>query len=167
MNQFIGYDNIVPVLTNADITSNDTYTAYVDLKGVNRAAFFLAIGNIHSGTAGDTETITVEAATDPAGTEAAIAFKYRLSGAAGTNTWTAITAATTSGYTYSISDDGKNAWIEVDPDALAASDYRYVRVKIAPTSASQMANFVVGVYAFLDTKYKMTTYISATASASA
>lgn len=167
MNQYLGYDNIVPVLSPADITSNDTYTAYVDLKGVNRAAFFLAVGNIHSGTAGDTETITVEAATDPAGAEAAIAFKYRLSGAAGTNTWTAITSATTSGFTYAIADDGKNAWIEIDPDALAASDYRYVRVKIAPTSASQMANFVVGAYAFLDTKYKMTTFISATASASA
>ena len=167
MNAFVGYDNIVPILAPVDQTSTDVNTAYVDLKGANRAAILLVFGNVHSGTPGDTMTITVEAATDPAGTEAAIAFKYRASGGIGDNTWGAITSALAAGFTVAITDDSKLYWLEVDPDALAANDYRYIRVSIDPTVSGQMANCVVGAMALLDTKYKMTTYVSATASASA
>jgi hypothetical protein len=53
----------------------------MDLKHANRAAFLIMLGNINSTTATDREEVTVEAATAPAGTEAAIAFKYRMSGA--------------------------------------------------------------------------------------
>jgi len=167
MNSLVGYDNIIPLLAPADITSNDTKTAYMDLKGANRAAILLVVGNVHSGTT-DTETITVEAATDPAGTEAAITFTYRVSGeAASANTWTAPTAATTAGFTVALTDDGKCFWLEIDPDALAASDYRYVRASIVPTVSAQMANFLVGAVGIIDAKYKMTTFVSATASASA
>lgn len=167
MNPFVGYDNIIPLLAPADITSNDTPTAYMDLKGANRAAILLQFGNIHSGST-DTETITVEGATDPSGTEAAVAFQYRISGeAASANTWTAITTATTAGFTLALTDDGKCCWLEINPDAMAASDYRYVRAMIKPTVSAQMANCVVGALGIIDPIYKMTTFVSATASASA
>ena len=165
MNQLVGYDNIIPLVAPADKTSNDTATPYMDLKGVNRAAFLVIFGNIDSGST-DTLTITVEGATDPAGTEAAVAFTYRQSGAVGANTWGAVTAGATTGFTVALTDDNKMYWIEVNPDAMAASDYRYIRLSVDPTVASQMANNLLAVVGLLDTKYKMTTFISATASAS-
>jgi hypothetical protein len=167
MNPYVGYENIVPLLAPVDESSSDTKTAYLDLKGVNRAAILLIFGNIHSGTAADTETITVEAASDPAAAEAAITFKYRKSGAVGDNTWGAISAATTAGFTVAITDDNKCFWLEIDVDALAANEYRYVRASICPTTASQMANCVVGALGVIEPRYKMTTFASATASASA
>jgi hypothetical protein len=166
MNQFVGYSNIIPLLAPVDITSTVTATAYMDLKHANRAAFLISLGNIASGSATDRERITVEAATAPAGTEAAIAFKYRMSGVVGANTWGAITAVSATSYIeIALNDDGKLIWIEIDPEVLAANDYRYVRVKA--TDATDMDNFIIGVVGLVDQKYRQTTYASATAAASA
>lgn len=165
MNPYVAYDNIIPLLAPADVTNSTTVSGYMDLKAANYAGFLVITGNIHSGSASDTEVITVEAATDPAGTEAAIAFKYRLSGAVGANTWGAVTAATTAGMSLGITDDSKLVHIEIDPDALAASDYRYARVKA--TATDDMANFVFGVLGLVSPMYRMTTFVSVTASASA
>jgi hypothetical protein len=162
---FVMYDNIVPLLAPVDITTTVTATAYVDLKYAHRAGILCTIGNIHSGTATDIGVVTVEAATAPAGTEAAIAFKYRQAGAVGANTWGAVTAAGATGVEYAITDDNKALWIELDTADLAASDYRYVRVKFSDDP--DLANFVVGAYAFLQTRYKQATHLSATAAASA
>lgn len=164
MNPYVGYENIIPLLAPVDITNSATIAGYLDLKGANRAAFLVVFGNIHSGSASDTEVVTVEGATDPAGTGVAIAFNYRLSGAVGTNTWSAITAATTAGASVGISDDGKLMWIEIDPGTMAASDYRYAVVKL--TATDDMANCVVGVLGMTEPKYKMTTFVSSTACAS-
>lgn len=165
MNPLMGYENFIPLLAPADITNSTTASAYMDLKNANRAAFLVVFGNVHSGSASDVETITVEGATDPAGTEAAVAFNYRRSGVVGTNTWSAITAATTAGFTVAITEDGILAHIQIDPEALAASKYRYVRVKA--TATDDIANCVVGVIGMIEPKYKMTTPESGTASASA
>jgi hypothetical protein len=164
MNPFVGYDNFIPLLAPADITGTVTASAYMDLKGANRAGFLVAFGAI-TGTSTDTEVVTVQAATAPDGTEAAIAFSYRLSGAVGANTWGAITTVASTGVALTVSDDDKLLWIEINPDAMAANDYRYVRVLL--TDTPDMANCLVGVIGVLDASYKQTTFVSATASASA
>ena len=164
MNPFVGYDNFIPLLAPVDLAGTATRSIYMDLKGANRAAFLVCFGAI-TGTATDTMVVTVEAATAEGGSEAAVAFSYRLSGAVGANTWGAITAATTAGVALTVSDDDKLLWIEIDPGAMAASDYRYVRVLL--TDTPDMANCLVGVMGVLDASYKQTTFVSATASASA
>ncbi|MDD2765849.1 MAG: hypothetical protein PHE83_17950 [Opitutaceae bacterium] len=165
MNPFVQYQNIIQLLEPKDIGTTVTASAYMDLKGANRAAFLVQFGAITSATALDVEEITVEAATSDAGaTEVQIDFRYRKSGALGTNTWGAITSASVLAMTAS-ADDNKMVWIEVDPDALAANDYRYVRVKL--TDNPDMTACLVGVIGLLDPVYRMTTMVAATASASA
>ncbi|CAK0775137.1 conserved hypothetical protein [Gammaproteobacteria bacterium] len=167
MNPYVGYENIIPLLEPKDIATTVTVSNYLDLKGCHRAAFLVAFGAITSATTTDREEITVEAATAEGGTEAAIAFNYRLSGALGANTWGAITAvAAASNLSLDpAADDNKLVWIEIDPGALAPSDYRYVRVKL--TDNPDMTACLVGVIGFTNPIYHQTTHVSATASASA
>jgi len=165
MNPFVQYDNIVPLLSPQDIASTVTTTGYVDLRNAQKAAFLVLVGAITSATATDSEVVTVQAATAEGGVEAAIAFRYRLSGVAGANTWGAITTADTTGVTLASTDDDVNVWIEIDPDDLAVNDYRYVRVVL--TDTPDMTNFLTSVIAFIQPRYKQATHISATASASA
>lgn len=165
MNNFVQYDNIIPLLAPADIASTITASAYMSLKTAHRAAFLLIFGAVTSASA-DTEVVTVEAATAEGGAEAAIAFNYRLSGALGANTWGAITAATTSGVAIDpASDDNKLLWIEIDPQALAANGYTVVRVRL--TDTDDMGACLVAVLGIIDPRYKQTTHTPATASASA
>src|SRR3990167_10104735 len=120
MNPFVAYDNIIPLLEPKDITTTITASSYMDLKYAHKAAFLVVFGAITSATLLDVEEITVEGATAPGGTEAAIAFSYRLSGALGANTWGAITSVGATGFALAASvDDNKVVFIEVDPDALA------------------------------------------------
>jgi hypothetical protein len=167
MNPFVEYDNIVPLLAPQDITTMATASSYMDLKYAHRAAFLVVFGNVHGSTSGDREVVTVQGATDPAGIEAAIAFNYRLSGALGTNIWGAITAAAAADGVSIVpsTDDNKLLWIQIDPDALAANDYRYVRVLL--TDTPDMDNCLVAVLGLTEPRYKQTTFKSVTASASA
>lgn len=166
MNPFAEYDNVVPLLAPVDIASTITATPYMDLKGANRAAFLVMFGAITSATLLDTEDITVEAATAEGGTEAAIAYRYRKSEAVGANVWGAVTSVGATGVSMAASvDDNMSIWIEVDPDSLAANDYRYIRVRL--TDNPDMTACLVGVVGFVSPKYRMTTMVSVTASASA
>lgn len=165
-NQFVGYDNIYYLIAPQDITTTATASPYVALKGAHRCAFLVLIGNLNSATATDMEVITVEAATAVDGTEAAIAFNYRLSGAIGANTWGAITASAAAGVSLDpASHDNMALWIEVDVDALAANDYTHLRVRA--TDTPDMTNCLIAAVAFVDARYKQTTFVSVTASASA
>ena len=164
-NPFVGYDNIVCFLAPQDIVSTATTCAYVDLRNAQKCFFLIQFGAITSTTVTDDWTITIQAATAEGGTEAAVAFRYRKSGAVGSNTWGAITTADTTGVIAAPdADDNKGYWIEIDPDALAANDYRYVRAVL--TDVDSEATLVTG-FAFLQARYRQTTHISATASASA
>lgn len=164
-NDFVQYENIIMLLEPKDIASTITASAYMNLKGAHKAAFLVVFGAITSDTGTDAYVVTVEGATAEGGTEAAIAFDYRLSGALGTNTWGAVTSATTTGVSMDNDDnDNMMLWIEIDPCALAASDYNYVRVKI--TDSADMAAGLVTVLGILQPRYKMTTMVSTTASAS-
>jgi hypothetical protein len=139
----------------------------MNIKYANRAAILVVLGNLASGTATDTEVLTVEAATAEGGTEAAIAFTYRLSGALGDNTWGAPTACASTGLALDPAvHDNMLVWIEVDPEVVfaAKADALYVRVKL--TDTPDMANCLVAVLGITDPVYKQTTYNSSTASAS-
>lgn len=164
-NPFVGYDNIVCFLAPQDIVSTATTCPYVDLRNAQKAFFLLQFGAVTSTTVTDDWTITIQCATAEGGTEAAVAFRYRASGAVGANTWGAITTADTTGFTVAPdTDDNKGYLIEIDPDALAANDYRFARAVLTDVDAE--ACLVTG-FAFLEARYKQTTHISATASASA
>ncbi len=164
-NPFAGYDNIVPFLAPQDIASTATTCPYVDLVNANKAGFLISFGAITTGTATDKYVITVQCATAEGGTEAEIAFRYRVSGVVGSNTWGAVTTASTAGVDVGSTDDNKSYWLEIDPDELAANDYRYARAVI--TDTPDMAAGLVAGFALLEARYKQTTFISATASASA
>ena len=165
-NQFIGYDNIIPLLAPQDIVSTATTCPYMDLRNAQKASFLIMYGAITSATTTDESVITIQCATAEDGTEAAIAFRYRKSGAVGANTWGAVTSVASTGVGMGADDsDNMAVWVEIDPDVLAANDYRYARVVL--TDNVDLEACLVAVYGFIETRYKQTTHISATASASA
>lgn len=165
-NSLVGYDNIVPLLAPADITTNAGTSGYMDIKYAHNAAFLVSFGALTTATAADVETVTVESASAVDGAEVAVDFTYRLSGAVGANTWGAVTAATSAGVAIASTDDNKLLWVEVDPAAVQAdnSNARYIRVVITPTG---MTNCIVGVVGMIESRYKQTTHLSATGAASA
>jgi hypothetical protein len=166
-NQFVGYDNIVNLVAPVAGTTGTITSPYMDLKNAHKASFLISFGAIVSTTTTDHLLITVYGATAEDGTEATVDFRYRLSGAIGTNTWGAVTtAAAATGMAEVIPALDLNlCWIELDPDALGASDYRYVRFVAAPTVS--LETYLIAGIGFIEARYKQTTHISATASASA
>jgi hypothetical protein len=151
------------LLAPVDLADTETATGYVRLRGAHNFAFYAYFGLLTSATALDNLVITVEAATVESGTEAQVDFYYRKVAAAGANTHAAIASASVVTL-YASVDDGVALWIEVDPDVLAANDYGYVRLRMVPTDLTACLASVVGV---INPRYRMTTFVSATASASA
>lgn len=165
-NRFVGYDNIIPLIAPVAGTTGTLETAYVDLRGAQNASFLVMFGDITSDSAANYLAITVEAAVTEATADALIGFDYRLSGAVGTNTWGDITSVGVAGIVETITTlDLNMAWIDLDPATLAANDYRYVRLLATPTDS--LSTYVIGVCAFIESRYKQATFVSATASASA
>lgn len=164
MNPLAMYENVMPLIAPADLGTTATATPYVDLKGAHRLAFLIQFGVTTPNATTDVIDITVEAATAVDGTEANVAYTYRKSGAVTANTWDGPTAAAAAGIDLTDADEGLSLWIEVNPDALAANDYRYARVRIEQNAFT--ACFASAV-AFLGARYKQTTMVSVTASASA
>jgi len=166
-NPLVGYDNIIPLLAPVDAASTAQTTPYMDLRNSHNAAFVVFFGAITSTTTTDTYVLTVQCASAEGGTEAAIPFRYRLSGAVGANTWGAVTTCASTGLSMGVSDDNKIVWIEVAPEEFLPDSqvYRYARLVI--TDTPDMEAGLVGVMGFLQTRYRQTTHISATASASA
>ena len=163
-NQFVAYENVIPLLAPQDITNADTASPYIDLKYAQRVHFMVGFGAITTGTAADSVCVSVECATATTGTEAEVAFKYRKSGVLTANTWGAITSAAATGLVLTSTEDNVSVFIELDPDALAASDYRFARVKIA--TPDDMGNLLVYAAAMTEPRYVQTTHLSATAAAS-
>lgn len=165
MTDMLAYRNIIPLISPADVSTTAQTTAYIDLRNAQKAVFMVFTGSITSSTSTDVEAVTLECATAVDGAEAAIGYSYRLSGAVGANTWGAVTTVGATGYALGLTDDDKILCVEVDPDVLAANDYRYARLKL--TDTADMNAFEVAVWAEIWPRYKKSTHISATASASA
>jgi hypothetical protein len=167
-NQFLGYDNVYPLVAPVAGTTGTITSPYMDLKNAQRASFLIQFGAITSTTVTDQLLITVEGATIESGTEVAVGFRYRKSAAIGANTWGAVASVASTGLGMGADDsDNMTVWVELDPDELGASDYRYVRFKATPDPASQLEAYVISAVGIIEARYKQTTHISATASASA
>jgi hypothetical protein len=106
----------------ADALSGTAASDVIDMSAFNRIVFLIHQG---VGTTG-TSTITVEACSDTAaGAVTAIPFHYRIDHAGDEG---AIAAATASGFA-TTAGSSKIVAVEVREDALAATDYRYIRLK--------------------------------------
>lgn len=163
---FVAYENVVMLVAPQDISTTATTSPYMKLTNAHKAAFLVIYGAVTSSTATDTSVITVACATAEGGAEATIPFRYRLSGAVGANTWGAVTTCASTGLAVgSASDDNKMVYIEVDPDELAANDYAVARVVL--TDTADLNACFVSVLGLIEPRYRQTTHISATASASA
>jgi len=163
-NNLVSYDNVVMLMAPQDIAGTATASTYLDLKTANDCMIYVMVGGI-TATADQTTgpVVTIQASTAAASndTETNYEFLYRLSGAVQSNTWTAPASATT-GVDLTVTGDNKILAIKVDPAGVAAlgADFRYVRVVVTPDTSG--ATCLVSVMAAIDTRYKQTTFVSAT-----
>ena len=166
-NTNVNYENAIILLAPQDITNAETPSSYMKLDYAQEAGFLVVFGAITSATTADSILITVEACTAPAGTEVAVDFSYRISGALGTNTWGAKTAATSAGFSILNAVDNVMVWIDIDPAAIQAdvTDALYARVFLS--SPADMTACLVTVIGFTRPRYKQNTHKSATGAASA
>ncbi len=157
-------ENIVPLKAPVDSAGTAYATPFVDLKNALHATFFYYMGVVTAASADQNIVVTMEAATAAAsGSEVAIAFKYRLSGATGANTLGAITAATSTGVSLdTTSADGKLLLIDIDPAALdsALADARFVRMVVGIDAGGTVT--LNAAWAVLDPRYPQLTQLSAT-----
>lgn len=156
-------NNIVPLKAPVDSGGTAYASPWVDLKSALHATFLVYFGNIAAASADQSITMTVEAATAAAsGSEVAVAFKYRLSGATGANTWGTITSATSAGMSIATTDDNKCLLIDIDPADLERqlADARFVRY-VCGIDAGGTATLNAGLV-LLDAMYPQATHISAT-----
>jgi hypothetical protein len=164
--RFVFGENVVPLKAPVDSAGTAYATPYVDLKNALHATFFAYFGNIAAASADQSVIITMEASTAAASnaTEVAIAFKYRLSGATGANSWGAITAAPSTGVAIPTDGDGKLIAIDIDPAALEAAhgqrDVRFVRMVVGIDAGGTAT--LNAVWAELDPAYPQVTHLSAT-----
>jgi len=163
-NNLVSYDNVVMLMAPQDIAGTATASTYLDLKTANDCMIYVMVGGI-TATADETTgpVVTIQASTVAASnaTETNYEFLYRLSGAVQSNTWTA-PATATAGVDLTVNGDDKILAIKVDPAGVAAlgADFRYVRVVVTPDTSG--ATCLVSVMAAIDTRYKQTTFVSAT-----
>lgn len=161
--QYVFGENVLPLKAPVDSAGTAYATAYVPMKNYLHATFFAYFGVISAASADQSIVITMEAATSAASsaTEVAIAFKYRLSGATGANTWGAVTSATASGASITTTDDGKMIAIEIDPAALdgALADASHVRMVVGIDAGGTVT--LNAIWAVLEPRYPQVTHLAA------
>jgi hypothetical protein len=163
-NNLVSYDNVVMLLAPQDIAGTAAASTYLDLKTANDCMIYVMVGGI-TATADQTTgpVVTIQASTAAASndTETNYEFLYRLSDAVQSNTWTD-PASATAGVDLTVTGDNKILAIKVDPAGVAAlgADFRYVRVVVTPDTSGETC--LVSVMAAIDTRYKQTTFVSAT-----
>lgn len=117
----------VPV---ANFAAGTVTSDEINIENYHHITFYRYQG---TGTTG-TSTITVEACSNTSGSNnTAIVFKYREMTT--NDTWGAVTAATTAGFTTTAGSDGMWA-IEVDAQEAAYLGYNYVRLVMTEVAAS-------------------------------
>jgi hypothetical protein len=134
-------------------------TKYVKVDNAHHVTFLVGMGTVDTAT-----TITVRETSAATTVSAeAIAFWYRLSGAASadnTDTWGALTSATTTGVAYTATTDtGKFLLIDIDPDDLTEGDH-YLSLLFSATNYSAAPE--ISVVAFLEPRYGGATHPSST-----
>ncbi len=121
-------NHLIPLIAPADTGSTTANSDVFDASECIAVACQVAFGAI----TGDSVVVTVEECDDTTPSNStAIAFKYRLSSAVGTDSMGDLTDATAAGATLAASDDDKILEIFVDPRALSAG-YPYLRLVVDP-----------------------------------
>jgi hypothetical protein len=139
----LGKLHVVPVLAPSDSTTTVTevMTTAVNAGKYIELEFLLSMGVI----TGDTLVVKaykdVNTTTSSGGT--AIAFLYKLSDAAGTDSVGAWTLSASTGLTVTAGDDNKVLRVNIDPQLCGG--YPYVYLGIDP--GASMTNFVRGAVA--------------------
>ncbi len=157
-------EHIVPLKAPVDSAGTAFATPWVNLKNSLHATFYDYFGVITATSADQNIVVTMEAATAASsGTEVQIPFVYRLSGATGTDTLGAATAATATGGASldTTSADGKLLIIDVDlggMDSLLA-DAAFVRLVQGIDAGGTVT--LNAIWAELDTRYANASPISA------
>lgn len=162
--RFVVGENVVPLKAPVDSAGTAFASPWVDLKNALHATFFDYFGVVTAASADQNVIVTVEAATAAAsGSEVAVAFKYRLSGATGANSWGAITAVAATGVSLDTTTvDGKMLMIDIDPAALEAAlaDARFVRIVQGIDAGGTVT--LNAMWAVLDPRYPQLDHLSAT-----
>lgn len=162
-NRYIFAENVRPLISPVDTAATAVATPFVALANALHATFFVYFGTITAASADQAVIVTLEAATTGAsGSEAAIAFTYRLSGIHTANTWGAATAATSSGVSIGTTDDDKMLAIDINPAGLETlkADTTHVRVVITPDAGGSATE--VAAWAVIKPRYPQVTHVSAT-----
>lgn len=159
-------EHIVPLKAPVDSAGTAFATPYVNLKDALHATFFAYFGVVTAASADQNIVVTMEASTAATSnaTEVALAFKYRLSGATGTDTWGAVTSVANTGVSLdTTTTDGKMLAIDIDPAAIEAAhgqrDAKFVRLVMGIDAGGTVT--LNGVWAELDPMYPQTTHLSA------
>lgn len=156
--------HVVPLKAPVDSAGTAFATPYVNLKDALHCTFFAYFGNIAAATADQSVIVTMEASTSTTSnaTEVALAFKYRKSGATGTDTWGAITSVASTGATVLTTDDGSMYAFDLDPAAIEAAhgqrDAKFVRLVVGIDAGGSAT--LNAVWAELDKAYIQTTHLS-------
>src|SRR5690349_1581493 len=157
MNSYLDNRKELNLLAPADIVATATASAYINVQhAAGTIEFQIPFGAIASTDSTGEVVVTIEASTAGTSnaTEAAIAFKYRLSGAVATDLMGALTSATTTGAAVGNATDNVTLFCYVEPSQLAAqgADYKWLRAVITPTS--EITSTVVGgVHVSFRTRY--------------
>ena len=134
--------HVVPLLAPAQYTTTQT-PGHINMKQYEKVEFIVTLGAI----AGDAFVITVTQSAVTAGsTSTAIAARYRLTAAAGTDTMGAVTALSTSGFT-TINGTHENMALAIDVDSsdLTTADKPYVGLTITDNATADVFMSVVAL----------------------
>jgi hypothetical protein len=147
--------HVVPLASPVDTAATTVNSDVIGVKEYHAIEFGVMFGTI----TGDTVVVTVEECDDTVPTNVtAIAFKYRLSSAVGTDSMGAITDATATGVTIAATDDDKLLLIDVDPRALT-NGRPYLRVVADPGASASAVE--IAIFALLKPRYAQRSQLSA------
>ena len=158
--------NTVPLLGPQDTIATALATPFVKMGGAHGGTIFVQLGVSTAASADQGIAVTLEAATAGAsGSESAVTFSYRLSGAVGVNTWGDITAVSVAatGVPITLStDDNKMLAIEINPSDILRQkvDATHVRAVITPNAAGTAT--LVSAFVQLEPRYSQAAMVSAT-----
>ncbi len=158
--------HVVPLLAPVDSAATDYATPYVNLKDALHCTFYVYFGVVTATSADQNLSVTIEASTSTTSnaTEVALAFKYRLSGATGTDTWGAVTSVANTGVSLDTTTvDNKILAIDLDPAIIEAAhgsrDAKFARVVVNLDAGNTVD--LNAIWAELDPMYPQTTHLSA------
>lgn len=157
-------DNILPLIAPVDTAATEKRTPFLDMRKALHTTILVYFGVVTATSADQNLVVTVQAATSAASTsETAIAFRYRLSGATGANSWGVASNATSAGLSLDTTTmDGKLLLIDIDPAALPAvgADNFFVSVVCTPDAGGTVT--LLAALAISDPQYSSASHQSMT-----